>query len=348
MKIRKLVTLLATASLVSAMALPVSAKDVSDYTDVHETDWFYAPVADISAKEWMTGTSGSAFAPADSLSRAQLAVILYRMAGSPETAYEYCFPDVSDGQFYSEATTWAYDNGVISGYNDGRFGPADGITREQLATMLYRYMGKTGGDTSTSGDIFAFPDGSRTSGFAVDAMRWAVGSGIITGEADGRLNPTGGVSRAVCATMISRLTMQAVTEHEHNWISSAVWGRIQTIAIRASQCACGHRYYLQVGNDVLVDTWDTLEEHAVAHILAGEDDGYSNGTYLVSQTVSADADMSDRSDTVSYSEPGYAFSEYAHCNCGETQRMNRNLDKAYDRYGSLLENTILYNNPDLI
>ena len=179
------------------------AKDVRDYADVHPGDWFYRTVADVSEKGLMTGTDDTTFAPAQNLERGQLATILYRMAGSSDTGYVYIFPDVADGVFYSEAVTWAYQEGVITGYKDGTFGPGDKITREQLAAMLYRYAEKWGMDTSAFGSIYDYPDGGSVSDFAKDAVSWAVGSGIIKGD-KGNINPQGDVSRAVCATMIAR------------------------------------------------------------------------------------------------------------------------------------------------
>lgn len=127
------------------------------------------------------------------------------MYGSPETSYKALFNDVSNGNFYSVPVTWASQFGVITGYTDGsgNFGPADDITREQLATMLYRYANKLGYDTTAAKDTNTFPDGNRVSSFAQDSVRWCLGTGIITGD-QGNINPQGTVNRAVCATMISR------------------------------------------------------------------------------------------------------------------------------------------------
>lgn len=223
--LRKVSTML-TATIIAAftVAAPVFAKDVSDFTDVHEGDWFYNPVADVAEKELILGTSDATFEPTKNLERGQLATILWRMDGSLDVPYGYRFPDVADGIFYSVPVTWAYDFGVISGYNDGTFGPSDKITCEQLATMLYRYAGKNGYDRTVTGDIYSFSDGGRVSGFAADSMSWAVGAGILKGEADGRLNPQGDVSRAVCATMISRMSnleggnTSEPAQHTHNWV----------------------------------------------------------------------------------------------------------------------------------
>lgn len=116
MKLRKIAALVSGFALTALAGMTVSAKDVSDYQDVQRGDWFYSTVADISERELMTGMTDTVFAPAENLERGQLATIIYRMNGSPETAYEYRFPDVKDGQFYSSAITWAYDAGVIEGF----------------------------------------------------------------------------------------------------------------------------------------------------------------------------------------------------------------------------------------
>lgn len=152
----------------------------------------------------MTGMSDGRFGPGEKLSRAQFATILHRMAGTPAPAYNMgSFPDVPEGQFYTEASVWAREAEVISGYNDGRFGPSDNITREQMAVMMFRYANMLQLDVSERGNLGDFPDASKVSGFAWDALEWAVGKGLITGD-QGRVNPRGTADRAQCATIIMR------------------------------------------------------------------------------------------------------------------------------------------------
>ena len=215
MKLKKLGVQLGVAVSVMMVGGTAEAKDVGDYSDVHDTDWFYPYVAEVSEKELMTGMDDVTFNPNGNLERGQFATILYRMDGA-EASYEYRFPDVTGDKFYSAPVTWANDAGVIKGYENGSFGPSDKITREQLATMLYRYAGAAEYDMSASDNLDSFPDAGSVSDFAVDAMKWSVGTGIIGGD-NGNLNPQGDVSRAVCATMIARLSKQ--TGHEHNWIA---------------------------------------------------------------------------------------------------------------------------------
>ena len=153
----------------------------------------------------MTGLDKDIFGPAENLSRAQLAEILYRMEDTPEVVYTKKFPDVLDDFWYSDAIMWASENDIVTGYaHTGTFGPADSVTREQMAVMMYRYANYKDWDVSWTVSLERYPDGGSVSEFAKKAMEWAVGTGIITGE-DGKLNPQGRVNRAVCATIMTRM-----------------------------------------------------------------------------------------------------------------------------------------------
>ncbi|MCI8584131.1 MAG: S-layer homology domain-containing protein [Dorea sp.] len=177
------------------------------FTDVSEDEWFYDYVTRVYNNRIMTGLTETTFGPAEELSRAQFATILWRESGEPEMSYEERFSDVAEGQFYTAAVLWAQSEGVITGYEDGRFGPSDLITREQMATMLYRYMVNCwleGNKPETVGtDLSVFPDSGNVSEFSREAMSWAVEIGLIKGD-NGRINPQGNASRAVCATIIAR------------------------------------------------------------------------------------------------------------------------------------------------
>lgn len=173
------------------------------YTDVTPDAWYYDTVADVYQKGLMTGMNPTTFAPAETLARAQFAIILYRMESEPDIAFEATFKDVTDGQWYTDAILWAADASVVTGYSNGNFGPADKINREQMATMMFRYANAKGLDTSQRADFSSYPDAGSVSPFAKDAMSWCVANGIISGD-NGRLNPQGETARAVCATIISR------------------------------------------------------------------------------------------------------------------------------------------------
>ena len=176
------------------------------FSDVTTSSWYYGYVEYVYALELMTGLNDTYFGAADPLARAQFAVILHRMNGEPKVAYSPQFPDVANGQWYTDAILWAADTGVVTGYSDtGNFGPGDEINREQMAVMMYRYAQAKGYDTSTKADFSRYQDASQVDGFAVEAMRWAVGTGIITGKDNGtRLDPKGNANRAECATIINR------------------------------------------------------------------------------------------------------------------------------------------------
>ena len=180
------------------------------YKDVKEGDWFYDYVYDVYVKELMTGLEETVFAPNNNIVRAQFAVILYRMEGQPEVTFKDTFPDVKDGNFYSDAVIWAADNGIVTGYTgSGLFGPNDPITREQMAAMMFRYANYKKMDTSAREDLSAFPDGKNVQEFATDAVKWCVAEGIVSGKGeDGAkiLDPQGNTVRAECATIISRYT----------------------------------------------------------------------------------------------------------------------------------------------
>ena len=171
--------------------------------------WFYIDVAYNYVKKTMTGKTDTQFAPYETLVRAQFAIILHRIEGEPNVAYTARFPDVADKQWYTTAILWAADAKVVTGYTDsGYFGTNDPINREQMAVMMYRYAGYKGYDTNGKTDFGEFTDAGRVSGFAKEAMQWAVGNKIITGKTndDGsfRLDPQGNASRAECAIIIKR------------------------------------------------------------------------------------------------------------------------------------------------
>ena len=179
------------------------ATGVDGFTDVNNADWYYDSVKFVYERGIMTGLNSFTVGPSGELSRAQFATILYRLAGSPAASYQNIFPDVTDGNFYTAPVMWAYQNGVISGYENGYFGTADKINREQLATMMYRYAKLCNLDISQTANINSFPDASIVSEYAREAMRWAVGSGMIQGD-QGNLNPHGDANRAQAATIITR------------------------------------------------------------------------------------------------------------------------------------------------
>jgi len=184
--------------------IPFVALPEMNFVDVKEDDWFYKSVKYVFENGLMLGTSDTTYNPLLLLSRAQFAVILYRINGSPEVEYTAKFADVPDNTWYTDAVLWANSAGVINGYPNGLFGSEDNISREQMALMMYRYANSKGYDTSTKAELGHFPDVSSVSGYAQEALEWAVGNGIITGKGNGNLDPLGEATRAECATIIMR------------------------------------------------------------------------------------------------------------------------------------------------
>lgn len=175
------------------------------FKDVSKNDWFYSSVMYVNKNGLMTGLNETEFGPVQSLARAQFAMILYRMNGSPAVDYTNKFKDVSAGIWYTDPIMWASNKGVVTGYSNGNFGPGDNINREQMAVMMYRYAKTQGYDVSASVALGNYKDGANVSGFAKQAMQWCVAEGIITGKYNGtQLDPQGNAIRAECATIIRR------------------------------------------------------------------------------------------------------------------------------------------------
>ena len=177
------------------------------FTDVSENAWYAEAVRYVYAHGLMEGTSATAFSPDATTSRSMIAAILWRMAGSPVVNYAMDYTDVAQGQWYSEAIRWAASEGIMGGYGNGLFGTNDPITREQFAVMLYRYAQEQGYDVSIgeNTNILSYTDVADLSEYAISAMQWAVGAGIINGTGDdSTLIPQGQATRAQAAVMLQR------------------------------------------------------------------------------------------------------------------------------------------------
>lgn len=203
-----------------ARAVTVTAEFVREgiqklpFTDVPNNAWYYDGVAYVYEHGLMAGTSAATFGPDVTTSRAMIATILWRLAGSPVVNYAMDYTDVAQDQWYSEAVRWATSEGVVTGYGNGLFGTDDPITREQLATMLWRYAQIEDYDLSIGEDtnILSYTDVADLSEYAISAMQWAVGAGIINGTGDGStLSPKGQATRAQAAVMLMRFCEEYVT-----------------------------------------------------------------------------------------------------------------------------------------
>lgn len=184
------------------------------FTDVPEGAWYADAAAYVYEHGLMAGTSATTFAPDVTTSRAMIATILWRMAGSPVVNYAMDYTDVAQNQWCSEAIRWATSEGVVTGYGNGQFGTNDPITREQFAVMLYRFAQEQGYDVSIgeNTNILSYTDVADLSEYAISAMQWAVGAGIINGTGDGStLTPQGQATRAQAAVMLMRFCEEYVT-----------------------------------------------------------------------------------------------------------------------------------------
>lgn len=182
--------------------------------DMEGGNWFFDEVLYVYGEGIMKGMGDGSgrFEPYQTVSRAQFAMTLYRMEGEPKVEYTDKFKDVAQNEWYTEAVMWAEQQKIVTGYsNNGLFGPADQITREQMAVMMYRYAAYKKNDMEKKADLSVYKDAGLVSSFAQEAMEWAVGSGIITGKFQGTiLDPQGETSRAECAIILTRFLKSEV------------------------------------------------------------------------------------------------------------------------------------------
>ena len=185
-------------------ALKTAGCPSTNFTDVEENGWYHTGVDFMVKNGFMNGVADDAFDVDGNLTRAQLVTILYRIAGEPESTATNPFADVADGQWYTNAVIWAAENGIVKGVNTTTFAPNDQITREQIATILFRYAKAE----KVEGKLAGFPDAEKVSDYAADAMAWAVEQGLINGisESDGKtyLAPQETATRAQIAVILMR------------------------------------------------------------------------------------------------------------------------------------------------
>lgn len=172
-----------------------------------KTHWGHASIDYCVEHGLMNGVGGGKFNPDGTVTRAMLATVLYRQAGSPDVQNASAFPDVNPGEWYGKAIAWAADAGVVTGYPDGTFDPNKAVTRQEMATMFYRYAKFAKFDVSAAGDLSVFPDRNQVLEYAMEAMVWANGAGLITGNVVNDvtcLDPKGNATRAQLATILMR------------------------------------------------------------------------------------------------------------------------------------------------
>lgn len=208
---KKLTALFLSAAMCASMIPSAALAADMPYTDVKAGDWFYSQVEYVTENKIMTGTSPTTFAPEESLTRAMVATVLYRIEGEPKVTYNDVFKDVPNGEWYSSAISWAYDNKITNGTSKDVFGLDDSITREQFATMLYRYSEFKKYDITGKDDLSKYTDKDDVSDWALNAMKWSVKNKIITGI-DDTLVPGSSAIRSQCATILQRFCTAFVKE----------------------------------------------------------------------------------------------------------------------------------------
>lgn len=177
------------------------------FTDVPKNQWYYDEVYTAEGLGLMNGMSAATFEPEGSMTRAMLVTVLWRVEGSPTGSKAHSFTDVESGRWYTEAVSWAAEKGIVNGITTTTFEPETEVTREQLATILYRYAKHKGYTLTGGAELTVFPDGGEVSNYAKEAVSWAVAAGIIGGSKEGgtlRLLPRGSATRAQVAAIFVR------------------------------------------------------------------------------------------------------------------------------------------------
>ena len=203
-KIKQLLSGLLSAVLMMTAA-PVAFAAVGDtgFADVNANAWYADAVRYVNENGLMSGTGGDLFSPQENTSRAMLASVLYRQAGSPAVSGQESFTDVNYNTWYTNAVLWAAENGIISGYGNGLFGTNDPVTREQIATILWRYSGSPAGGAAES-----FADESSISAYAAEAVHWARNNDIMSGKENNTFDPLGNATRAEIAMVLMNFMAQ--------------------------------------------------------------------------------------------------------------------------------------------
>ena len=174
------------------------------FDDLKSSAWYHEAVDFVISRGIMQGVDSRSFAPGLTASRATVVTVLYRLSGERASGEGGVYSDVKPGRWYSDAVSWATENGIVEGYGDGRFGPNHIVTREQLAAMLHRWAEHKALDTSPAGSLSAFTDGGKVSSWAKPALEWAVGSGLMEGRSASELAPGGSSTRAELAELMLR------------------------------------------------------------------------------------------------------------------------------------------------
>ena len=210
MKKRLLSLALALCLVCSLLPGTALAAGENPFTDVPASHWAHDDITYVYENDLMNGTDGSLFSPESTTTRAQLVTVLYRLAGQPAADWENPFWDVPASAWFHDAVTWAWENDITGGVSSTHFGAGNAVTREQLATFLYRYAQDQGYDTSARADLSGYSDAGLVSSYATEALSWANATGLITGTTGTTLSPQGSATRAQVATILSRFCQDVI------------------------------------------------------------------------------------------------------------------------------------------
>ena len=210
MKKRLLSLALALCLVCSLLPGTALAAGENPFTDVSASHWAHDDITYVYENDLMNGTDGSLFSPESTTTRAQVVTVLYRLAGQPAADWENPFWDVPASAWFHDAVTWAWENDITGGVSSTHFGAGNAVTREQLATFLYRYAQDQGYDTSARADLSGYSDAGLVSSYATEALSWANATGLITGTTATTLSPQGSATRAQVATILSRFCQDVV------------------------------------------------------------------------------------------------------------------------------------------
>lgn len=200
---KKIIALTLGLALLLSLSVTALAAPSATFRDVREGDWFAGDVKYVYEHGLMSGGAGQSFAVNSPATRAMLVTILHRLEGAPG-AVDSGFRDVAPSAYYASAVGWALDAGIVTGMGNAYFAPDQAVSREQLAVILYRYAQYKGWDTAANASLSGYRDQGQVSDYAVSALRWALGKGLISGTSSDTLAPKGSAQRVQVAAILHR------------------------------------------------------------------------------------------------------------------------------------------------
>lgn len=266
----KFVAMLLVIAMIAGVLPFAFAANVGPFTDVKDTDWFASNVQYVYDNGLMNGTTTTTFEPESNLTRAQTAVVLWRIAGQPAPTAKAPFTDLVDA-WYRDAIAWAAEQKVVNGRGDGTFDPAGFITREELVTMIWRYAG----EAASEQDLSNWPDADKIYDYAAGAMKWAVETGVINGK-DGKLAPKDNATRAQFAAIIERYMKLNDTKADDivilytNDVHANITGGSSKAPTLTYEQVAWYRNNLQTPYSLLVDAGDAIQGEAISTLTHGE------------------------------------------------------------------------------